>query len=147
MILHTASEIISLARELEKSSAEYYKILSQKFTDDQAVFIAFSEENRKNVIHVERTYYGVISDALEGGFAFNLEADYYGLATKLAENAVYSEALDNAIKNETIIAKFYSDAAEQSQSLMADIPRVFKLLARKRDERKLKLESLLKEKG
>jgi len=40
------------------------------------------------------------------------------------------------------IIKFYNDAAEQSRPLMADVPRVFSLIARKRASRLLKLRSL-----
>jgi hypothetical protein len=36
---------------------------------------------------------------------------------------------------------FYSDAAEQSKSLMADVPRAFKMVAKKRNLRKEKLYS------
>ncbi|MBT9170736.1 MAG: hypothetical protein DDT18_01083 [Actinobacteria bacterium] len=41
------------------------------------------------------------------------------------------------------IIKFYSDAAEQSQSLMADVPRAFQMVAKKRDKRRAMLKSLL----
>ena len=143
MILHTASEIISLARRLENESAEFYKELSHNYTEDEGVLLSFAEENKKNITQVERAYYGVISDAIEGCFAFNLEADDYILEAGLDPNLGHSDALNKAIKIESKITKFYSDAAEQSQSLMADVPRVFKLLAKKRNERRPKLESLL----
>ena len=146
MILHTTSEIISLARSLENESAEFYKELSHKYTKGEGVLLSFAEENKKNIIQFERAYYGVISDAIEGCFAFNLEADDYILEASLDQNAGLSDALNKAIKIESKITQFYSDAAEQSQALMADVPRVFKLIARKREERRPKLEALLKEK-
>ena len=70
MRLHTTSEIISLARKLENESAEFYEELPRKYTKDEDVFHSFAKENRRNVVQIERTYYGVISDAIEGGFAF-----------------------------------------------------------------------------
>jgi len=41
------------------------------------------------------------------------------------------------------IVRFYSDAAQQSRSLMADVPRAFAMVAKKRDNRSSILKSLL----
>jgi hypothetical protein len=41
------------------------------------------------------------------------------------------------------IIKFYSDAAEQSKSLMADVPRAFRMVAKKRGRRQSTLQSLI----
>ena len=144
MLLHTTSEIISLAKKLENESAEFYEQISGQYEKDGAAFLSFSKENKKNVKQVERVYYGIISDALEGTFAFDLEKDKYSLDTDPDKNKGYPGILGKALSIEKLITGFYSDAAGQSQSLMADISRVFKLLARKRAERIEKLESLLK---
>ena len=97
----------------------------------------------KNIIQIERTYYGVISDAIEGCFSFTINPDGYTLKTELVENARYSDALNQAVKMEEKITEFYSDAAEQSKSLLADVPRVFTMVARKRGNRIPMLRSLL----
>ena len=47
-----------------------------------------------------------------------------------------------SIKIEEKIIEFYSTAAEQSKSLLADVPRVFTLIAKKRDNRKSIVKSL-----
>ena len=146
MRLHTASEIISFTKELESQSAKFYEDLSQAYTQDEDVFLRFAKENRRNIIQIERTYYGVITDAIEGCFAFDIESDEYTFETTLAEKTGYSYALNKAAEIEGKMIKFYSDAVEQSMPLMADIPRAFKIIAKKRDERRLKLKSLL-EKG
>jgi rubrerythrin len=57
--------------------------------------------------------------------------------------ASYSNALNKAIEMEEQILKFYSDAAEQSKSLMADVPRAFMMIAKKRSGRIAKLRALL----
>ncbi len=93
-------------------------------------------------MQTERTYFGVISDAIEGCFAFDVEPDKYTLEMALGKNASYSDALGKAIEIEDKIGQFYSDAAEQSKSLMADVPRIFTLIARKRGDRVAKLKSL-----
>ena len=147
MNLHTASETISFARKLENESAKFYQDLALKYTKDKDVFLSFAKENGKNVVQIERAYYGVISDAIEGCFAFNINPDEYALKTELAEKASYSDALAKAVEIEERIIKFYSDAAEQSKSLMADVPRSFTMVARKRSNRILTLKSLVGEEG
>ena len=147
MNLHTASETISFARKLENESAKFYQDLALRYAQDEDVFLSFAEENGKNVVQIERAYYGVITDAIEGCFAFDIEPDGYTFKTELAENASYSDALDMAIEMEEKIIKFYSDAAEQSKSLMADVPRNFVIVAKKRNNRIPKLRSLVEKRG
>jgi len=147
MRLHTASETISFAKELESQSAKFYEDLSQRFTKGEDVFLSFAKENGKNVVQIERAYYGVITDAIEGCFAFNIESGEYAFETTLKKNASYSDALDKALEIEEKMIKFYSDAAEQSKSLMADVPRAFIMVAKKRGSRMSKLRSLLERGG
>ena len=147
MRLHIASEVISFAKKLENESAEFYQDLSQKYAKDKDVFLSFAKENGKNVVQIERAYYGVITDAIEGCFAFDIESDGYTFETVLAKNASYSDALAKTIEIEQKSIKFYSDAAEQSKSLMADVPRAFVLVAKKRNNRIPKLTSLIEERG
>ena len=147
MKLNTASEVISFTKRLEEQSATFYKELSQRYVKDEDIFLSFVKENKKNIIQIERAYYGVISDALEGCFAFNINPAEYSFKTELAEKARYSEALERSMDIEEIIIKFYSDAAEQSKSLMADVPRAFKMVAKKRGNRQLTLKSLLGKEG
>lgn len=145
MALNTASEVISFTRKLEEDSAKFYEDLAQPDTKDGETLLSLAKENRKNIIQIERAYYGVITDALEGCFAFNINLDEYAFQTELSEKASYAEALASAIAMEEKIRKFYSDAAEQSKSLMADVPRAFAMIAKKRDNRISTLKSLLGE--
>ncbi len=142
MTLNTASAVMSLARNLETESSRFYESLAASFTGDSELFLSFVKENKRNVTDIERAYYSVITDAIEGCFAFEINPDDYKLKTELAENATRLDALDAAIEIEDKILKFYTDAAEQSKSLMADVPRAFLLVAKKRPLRKAKLVSL-----
>ena len=142
MILHTASEGISLARELENKSASFYEELAQRYSKGAETFLSFAKENKKNVSQVERAYYGVITDAIEGCYAFNLDTDEYTFEAELAQDASYSDVIDKAISIEKTVIKFYTDAAEQSKSLMADVPRTFTLVVKKRAAREQELRSL-----
>ena len=142
MRLNTASATISFARNLEEDSALCYEALARRYVKEEATYLSFARENRQNIVQIERTYYGVITDALEGCFAFDIDPEAYAFPNDLTEKIGCAEALDKVIEMEDRIIKFYSDAARQSKALMADLPRVFGMIARKRDSRKTRLETL-----
>jgi rubrerythrin len=141
--ISTCSGAISLSREMENGSAKFYEDLSKRFEKDKDLFLAFAKENAKYVTQIERAYYGVITDAIEGCFAFDLDPEDYQVKAVLPQGASYSNALKDALATEEIILKFYHVAAEQSKHLMADVPRSFSLVAKKRSERIPKLKALL----
>jgi rubrerythrin len=142
MIIHTASEGITLSKKLETDSSDFYEDLAQRYNKDAEIFLAFAKENKKNIAQIERAYYGVITDAIEGGYAFNLDTDNYSLPTAVKDGAEYTEVLGQAIEIEKTIVRYYTDAAEQAKSFLADVPRAFTIIARKRGSRLEKLESL-----
>jgi len=142
MEIHTASEGITLARKLENDSAKFYEEIAQKYTRDAETFLSFARDNKKNITQIERAYYGVITDAIEGCYAFNINPDNYTFKTAIPEGASYTDTLNQAAEMEEKIIKFYTDAAEQSKSLMADVPRNFTIVARKRNNRIPQLQSL-----
>lgn len=141
MKLQTTSETISFVKELEEKSAKFYEELFRRYSKDGDVLLAFAEENRKYFKQIQRAYYSVITDAIEGCFAFDLESDNFVFETKIERDAAYSDAIDLALEMENKILKFYAVAAEQSQSLMADVPRNFKIVAKKRNNRLSRLQS------
>ncbi len=143
MIIHTMSEGITLARKLENESAAFYEALAKNFSADAETYLAFAKDNKKNVAQIERAYYGVITDALEGGYALNLEADKYIIKTDLAAGAKSADVVKQAMAMEDKIIDYYIVAAEQSRALMADVPQTFLLIAKKRKTRKEKLAELL----
>jgi rubrerythrin len=147
MIINTCSGAISFAKELEIESAKFYQNLAERFTKDKTLFLSFSKENGGYITQIERAYYGVITDALEGCFAFHLNPEEYALKTNLEGNESYYDFVRRAIEIEEKIVKFYTDAAEQSKSLMADVPRAFKFVAKKRSNRQSVLKSLLGDKN
>jgi len=143
MTISTCSGAISLSRELENGSAKFYEELSKKFEKDKDLFLGFAKENAKYVTQIERAYYGVITDAIEGCFAFDLKEEDFQIRAAPSKDASYSNVLKEALAMEEKILKFYQVAAEQSKHLMADIPRNFTLVAKKRNERVPKLKALL----
>ena len=142
MILQTASEGISLAKKLETDSAQFYEALAQRYSQNAETFKAIAKENKKYISQIETAYYGVITDAIEGCYAFHLDPDNYDINVETSSVSSCKNALAQAVKVEETIIKFYSDAAEQSKSLMADVPRTFSLIAKKRGERLTRLISM-----
>ena len=144
MKLNTASSAISFSGKLEDDSVKLYESLTQKYPEGNDVFLSLIRENRHNKTFVERAYYSVISDALEGCFSFEgIDTDDFLIPTGLAQDASYSDALNAAILAEEKIMQFYSAAAEVSRSLMADVPRAFEKIAKKRAQRIERLRSLI----
>jgi len=144
MICETASQVISFAGELEEKSAQFYGELAEKHQALKDTFIALARENRKIRLTVQRSYQEVISDALEAGFCFQgLDTDDYPVELDLAPDQDFSSIVKTALAAEKTIEAFYRDAAEKSSGLLADIPRTFERIARKREERLRRIESLL----
>jgi hypothetical protein len=142
MRLHTSAEGMTLARKLENESAKFYEGLAQRYTNHADTFLTFVKENKRNVVDLDRTYNWVITDAIEGCYCFDIDPDEYTFEAGLDQKASLSDVLQMAIEMEEKIIKFYTEAAAQSKPLMADVPRAFSLVARKRSARLAQLRSL-----
>ncbi len=138
----TCSAIISFAEKLEGNSSKFYEELAEKYTEDKEIFLAFAKESRKNKVLVTRTYQETITDALEACF-IQINLSNYLAETTLKEGMSYLDALKIAMELEEKASKFYLDIAERSESLLATIPRAFRKVAERRNNRKLKLNLLL----
>ncbi|GAI78570.1 unnamed protein product [marine sediment metagenome] len=144
MQLTTASEVIRFVGELEDTAAKFYEKLAKKYLKGEETFLSLAKENRKNKVLVQRVYNEVVTDALETGFSFEgLNIDEHILEGAVVEEASLSDAAQRALDIEEKIQKFYLNAAKMSKSLLADIPRAFERIGKKRDKHKEKLKSLL----
>jgi hypothetical protein len=146
-VINTCSQVISLAKELEEQSAQFYENFSKKSAEAGDLFLSFAKENSKFVTQVQRAYYGVITDAFEGCFAFDMNPEVYVLDTQLTDETGHDRGLAKALTIEEKIIDFYTTAAEQSKSLMADVPRALTLVAKKRNKRLATLKSLIEKGG
>jgi hypothetical protein len=136
MQLNTASIAVSFARQLETDSSAAYEELAKNNPGNQELFLSFVKENKRFITDVERAYYGVITDALEGCFSFNLESDKYAFPP------TGNDPLRQALGMEETITRYYTEAAESSRGLMADVPRMFDLIVKKRSGRIARLKQL-----
>jgi hypothetical protein len=145
MQLNTSASVISFAKQLEADSAAFYEKMAERYPKAAELFRTFSKENSKYTTMIERAYYGVITDAIEGCFAFTVETDKYTFEKEPAQGPDYADVLNQAIDMEQKLISFYTDAAQQSEAFMADVPRTFLIVVKKRKGREDKLRTLLKE--
>ncbi len=142
MKLSTASETLSFLRELEEKLALFYEELARRFPEQKDAFLAYAKENRKYNKQIQMAYQSVITDAIEGCYAFDLEAEDYTFDTELPEGADLAQAAARALEMENKILACYTLGAEQSGSLLADVPRNFKIVLRKRKPRLEQLKAM-----
>ena len=142
MLINTASSAIRFSRELGEASAQFYEEVARLYENDAEILNGFAKENRKTNADIERSYYSVITDAIEGCYAFNMDTDNYEINTTL-DDASYQDALKQVLENERALIRFYSDAEEQSRATLADIPVAFRMVVKKRNERVAKLQSMV----
>jgi hypothetical protein len=144
VLLNTASAVIRFVTTLEDETTVFYEKLAEKYPEGKETFLSFSKENRKNKVAVERAYYGVITDALEACFSFKdgIDSNEYSVNTNLPEDTSYSDAIKVALDIEGNIQKYYVDTASLSEGLMADVSIVFKMMAKKRANRMVKLREI-----
>ena len=145
MQLNTSASVISFTKRLEADSSSFYEKMAEEYPQAAELFLTFAKENNKYSTMIQRAYYGVITDAIEGCFAFSVETDKYLFEKEPTGELSYTDALNQAIDMERKLISFYTDAAEQSKAFMADVPRTFLIVAKKRNNREDKLRVLLEE--
>ena len=143
MRLNTMAAVMSYVSNIEHDSASFYENCGEKHPELRDTFLSWAKENRKFEKNVKRTYFGVITDTLESNFAFEgLDTDDYKIEALLSESADISEVTKKAHKIEGAIKNFYLKAAQLSEGLMADIPRLFRKIAETREQRWQTLDTL-----
>jgi hypothetical protein len=140
--LKTATAVINLADELENKLTLFYTEASKIHSEHKDMFLTFCKENAKYVKNIKRTYYGAITDAIEGGFAFDLNPDNYFFEVVLQGDEDFDAIKKEAYKIETLIIQFYEKAAAQSKYTMSDMARVFLRTSRDKKERLDKIQLL-----
>jgi rubrerythrin len=136
MRLNTASQIISFARQLEEEGAVFYENAAKKYPANSETLMGFARENRKNITRIERAYYSGVTDAIEGGFTFDLDPEEYAAKPAGMPDRTYEDIIKSAVDMEGKNARFYEEAAAQSRSLLADLPRIFTAVAKLKNERR-----------
>ena len=142
MRLLTAAQVVNLATRLEEESSGFYARLAKACSDHGDLFQSYSRQNSKQAKQIEEAYRYAVTDALETGFSFDLEEDDYALHSDLEESARLADRIAQAKSIEEVAVRFFRDAARQSESLMADIPGLFRTLASKRMRRLTNLAEL-----
>ncbi len=135
MKLCTASETLSFIRELEEKEAAFFEEMARRFPQKEKDLLNLANENRKFNKQIQMAYQSVITDAIEGCYAFNLETEDFAFQGSLAAGQSMSDAVGQALAMEEKLLACYDKGVQQSESLLADVPRNFKIVARKRRAR------------
>lgn len=143
MKLNTMAAVMSFVSKIENDTSSFYQDYADKHHELKEIFLFWANENKKFEKMVKQTYFGVITDAIESNFSFgDLNTDNFKIETILPENANLNAAKKRAQEIEDTIKDFYLKAAQLSEGLMADIPRLFIKIAKKREERSRSIDSL-----
>ena len=142
MELNTAASVISFISRIEQESADFYVKWGNEHQELREDFLSFARDNKKHEKNVRRAYYSVVSDALETNFCFDgLRADV--AVPFLKKDASPSEVLEASIDLENSLHAFYSEAAQMSRALFADVPRAMARVAKSRKARGDQLRAML----
>jgi len=143
MKLNTMASVMSYISRIEDKTASYYEAHATEDPKLQELLLSWAKENRKFEKTVKRTYYGVITDAIESNFSFEgLETDEFPIEPVLSDPSEPLDMRAKALAVESAMQRFYARAAQISEGLLADIPRLFKKIATKRAERCESIQSL-----
>jgi hypothetical protein len=138
MELKTASSVVNCIVSLEADCASLYSQCAARFADLKPLFEKLAKGNAKFAKRIKKVYYSSVTDALETNFSFEgLEAD---IVIPGKPPASAQEALAMLLGVENKIQAFYSNAAEQSQVLLADVPKAMQRVAMERKKRIAELE-------
>lgn len=145
MELNTMAAVMSFVSKVENESAQLYEDYARRYPKIGDIFSSFVKENKRFEKGIKQTYFGVITDTIEACYSFGgLDTDDYEFVIHSDPGTTLADALQMALEMEDKIEKFYLKVAELSNSLMADIPIACKRVAKKRQDRKSTLQSLLK---
>ncbi len=134
MRLNTMAAVMTQISKLELDSAAFYEGMAAKFPGLAGELGRWVKENKRQEKNIKQTYYGVITDTLESNYAFEgLDTDEFDFDMTMPGDQAAAKA--KAASLEQGIADFYKKAAQLSEGLMADVPRVLKRIANKRDDR------------
>ena len=145
MQLCTTSETLSFIKDHERSLIDMYNRISERFPQYNAngLLAASAKEIKGYIQELDRSYYSVITDALEGCFGFDLTAEKYSIDADTPDGLSGESCLQKAIAVETIMLALYEEAATQSGPLLADVPRSMRIIQRKRTKRLEGIKALI----
>jgi rubrerythrin len=144
--LNTASALISFYSKLEDQTEEFYNCLAENkhYVKGRDTFLAFAQENKKHKMMATRTYREGITDAFEACFSFTgVHTAAYRIDTEISDSLSYTDALKKAITLEETAYTFCTHTSEKARALLAGIPQAFNWIAKKKANRKQRLEALL----
>jgi hypothetical protein len=128
--------VMEFVTRMETETAAFYERAADRFPALGEQFQAFAKENKRFEKQVKQTYFGVITDTLESNYCFEgLDDQDFAVDASLPVELDEATVRAKAVDVESALKGFYETAASMSEGLMADVPRLFKRIAKKRDSR------------
>jgi transcriptional regulator of met regulon len=140
-VLQTTSQLLSKHQDIEEKMADLSNSLAEKHPAHAQVFEKLAKDSLRHRDMALRAYREGVTDAFEVGFLANpLNPDEYVL--KEPEGSI-SEDAGTMISNMEIVIRFCVDAANNSSTLLPDVPETFMRLVKRKKRSIENLERLV----
>ncbi|MGQ9680887.1 MAG: hypothetical protein ACUVV4_09055 [Candidatus Bathyarchaeia archaeon] len=146
----TVSSALNFYEKLEDSSAEFYREMARVEANPiyKEFFRDLAEDNIRQKEAIIRVYRETITDILEVSSSIvGLKEVDYQLDDEPNAGAGLKEALRYALKLEGCSMRFCQDFSEKVENLLTDIGRSFETAAKRKMNRRKKIEAILKSLG
>lgn len=146
----TLSSALNFYQNLEDSTARSYEKLSadENYSGLREMFLDLARDNIKQKNTVLRMYQEAVTDILEVGSSLEgIREEDYRLPDMPAEGSDMKEVLNYAIILEDCGLRFCLDISKKIRTLLTDISRSFESAAKKKRDRKNRLEAALRSLG
>ena len=139
-MLQTTSQLLSKHQAIEEKIADLFNTLAEKHPTHAQVFEKLAKDSLRHRDMALRAYREGVTDAFEVGFLANpLDSDGYVLMEPMGE---LSEDAGTMISNMEIVIQFCTDAANNSSTLLPDVPETFMRLVKRKKRSIEKLKEL-----
>lgn len=129
-MLQTTSQLLSQHQAIEEKQAKLYKELAKKHPEQAHVFEKLAKDSLRHRDMALRAYREGVTDAFEVGFLANpLNPDDYVLKEPMGD---LSEDAGIMISNMEVVIRFCVDAANNTSTLLPDVPETFERLVKRK---------------
>ena len=139
-MLQTTSQLLSKHQAIEEKMADLFNSLAEKYPAQVQVFEKLAKDSLRHRDMALRAYREGVTDAFEVGFLANpLNPDDYVL--REPEGGI-SEDAGTMISNMEVVIRFCVDAANNSSTLLPDVPETFMRLVKRKKRSIEKMKEL-----
>ena len=129
-MLQTTSQLLSKHQAIEEKMADLFNSLAEKYPEHTQVFEKLAKDSLRHRDMALRAYREGVTDAFEVGFLANpLNPEDYLLKEPMG---ALSEDAGTMISNMEVVIRFCIDAANNTSTLLPDVPETFERLVKRK---------------